>query len=181
MLVFLIHFIFFRALAILQAKNKTIQAADPNSLHKSKIKNKTPESQDKIKKRLASSLDGSDENDQNETNKKPRLAEVDKNKTVTVFGKEMTVAELEKLKSTRSRNEHLVAEAELAAADKYFDVMEKKDDMEEKMLSTSEMKTKAVTCHICNYTSFKVGEQMVKNVTIITQNYFDTFVFVVQV
>jgi len=98
-----------------------------------------------------------------------------------VFGKEMTVAELEKLKSTRSRNEHLVAEAELAAADKYFDVMEKKDDMEEKMLSTSEMKTKAVTCHICNYTSFKVGEQMVKNVTIITQNYFDTFVFVVQV
>ncbi|XP_023338992.1 protein MCM10 homolog [Eurytemora carolleeae] len=148
----------FRALAILQAKNKTIQAADPNSLHKSKIKNKTPESQDKIKKRLASSLDGSDENDQNETNKKPRLAEVDKNKTVTVFGKEMTVAELEKLKSTRSRNEHLVAEAELAAADKYFDVMEKKDDMEEKMLSTSEMKTKAVTCHICNYTSFKASE-----------------------
>ena len=103
-------------------------------------------------------MDGSDENDQNETNKKPRLG--DKTRTVTVFGKEMTVAELEKLKSTRSKNEHLVAEAELAAADKYFDVMEKKDDMEEKMLSTSEMKTKAVTCHICNYTSFKVRNSL---------------------
>jgi hypothetical protein len=49
-----------------------------------------------------------------------------------------------------------VAEAELEAADSYFDKMEKRDEMESKMLSTFEMKTKAVTCHVCNYTSFKV-------------------------
>ena len=38
----------------------------------------------------------------------------------------------------------------------YFDKLEKKEEMEEKMLNTTEMKTKAVTCHVCNYTSFKV-------------------------
>ena len=38
----------------------------------------------------------------------------------------------------------------------FLQVMEKKDEMEEKMLGTLEVKTKAVTCHICNYTSFKV-------------------------
>ena len=56
------------------------------------------------------------------------------------------------------RNKHLVAEAELDATDKYFDTMEKRDDMEAKMLSTFEMKTKAVTCHECNYTSFKASD-----------------------
>ena len=64
--------------------------------------------------------------------------------------------EYEALKGRKSINSHLVAEAELAAADDYFDKMEKRDEMESKMLSTFEMKTKAVTCHVCNYTSFKV-------------------------
>jgi hypothetical protein len=59
-------------------------------------------------------------------------------------------------KGRKSSNSHLVAEAELEAADSYFDKMEKRDEMESKMLSTFEMKTKAVTCHVCNYTSFKV-------------------------
>jgi hypothetical protein len=59
-------------------------------------------------------------------------------------------------KGQKSSNSHLVAEAELEAADSYFDKMEKRDEMESKMLSTFEMKTKAVTCHVCNYTSFKV-------------------------
>ena len=39
----------------------------------------------------------------------------------------------------------------------FVKVMEKKDEMEEKMLGTFEVKTKAVTCHICNYTAFKVS------------------------
>lgn len=156
-----------RALAILAAKNKTIAAADPNSGHRSRAKNRTPETQDKIRKRVASALDdeegeGDGENDRNEGNKRRRVEEPPK--TVTVFGKEMSREELDRLKSKKSANSHLVAEAELAAADKYFEVMERKDDMEEKMLGTFEVKTKAVTCHICNYTSFKVTVSAVSNI-----------------
>jgi len=146
-----------RAMAILKMKNKNIKVEDPNSAHKAKNKNKTPEGQGKVAKRLASAMDeDEEENDQNEPNKKPKLD--GKPKTVTVFGKEMNVAELEKLKSKRSTNQHLAAEAELAQTDKYFQVMEKKDEMEEKMLGTFEVKTKAVTCHICNYTAFKASD-----------------------
>jgi len=108
-----------------------------------------------VAKRLASALDDEQENDENVSNKKPRLD--DKLKTVTVFGKEMSVEELNELRGKKSRNTHLAAEAELEQTDKYFQVMEKKDEMEEKMLGTLEVKTKAVPCHICNYTSFKAS------------------------
>jgi Mcm10 replication factor len=68
-----------------------------------------------------------------------------------------------------------VAEAELAAADTYFDKMEKRDEMESKMLSTFEMKTKAVTCHVCNYTSFKVPDSSIIPFCICTVcTYFST-------
>ena len=41
---------------------------------------------------------------------------------------------------------------------RYFNKAEMKDAMEEKMLSTTSLAIKAVTCHICNYTSFKASE-----------------------
>jgi hypothetical protein len=129
---------------------------------RSKLKNKTPEVQDKIRKRLAADLSDSDsgaiENDANIPNKRQKTSADGSPpaKTVTVLGREMTREEYEALKGRKSSNSHLVAEAELAAADNYFDKMEKRDEMEAKMLSTFEMKTKAVTCHVCNYTSFKV-------------------------
>lgn len=150
-----------KALAILAAKGRNIAAVDPNKEHRSKRKNKTAESQENIKRRLSSateSADSGEENDKNTPNKKKAKVEEDKNKTVTVFGKEMTVAELQRLKGAGSKNAHLAEEAELAAADQYFDKLEKKEEMEEKMLNTTEMKTKAVTCHVCNYTSFKASE-----------------------
>ena len=142
-------------------------------LCRSKLKNKTPESQNKIRKRLAAELSDSDsvttENDANAPNKRQKTSPAANDdsgssktgspslsKTVTVLGREMTREEYEALKGQKSRNSHLVEEAELAATDDYFDKMEKRDEMEAKMLSTFEMKTKAVTCHVCNYTSFKV-------------------------
>ena len=138
-------------------------------MFRSKLKNKTPETQSKIRKRLAADLSDSDsattENDANAPNKRQKTKGDGDNsdggspslsKTVTVMGREMTREEYEALKGRKSSNSHLVAEAELAAADDYFDKMEKRDEMESKMLSTFEMKTKAVTCHVCNYTSFKV-------------------------
>jgi hypothetical protein len=74
------------------------------------LKNKTPESQSKIRKRLAADLSDSDsttaaENDANAPNKRQRTttaadegSETDKAKTVTVLGREMTREEYEALK-----------------------------------------------------------------------------------
>jgi hypothetical protein len=75
------------------------------------LKNKTPESQSKIRKRLAADLSDSDsttaaENDANAPNKRQRTttaaddegSESDKAKTVTVLGREMTREEYEALK-----------------------------------------------------------------------------------
>jgi hypothetical protein len=79
-------------------------------MHRSKLKNKTPESQSKIRKRLAADLSDSDstaaENDANAPNKRQRTttsandegSETDKSKTVTVLGREMTREEYEALK-----------------------------------------------------------------------------------
>jgi hypothetical protein len=78
---------------------------------RSKLKNKTPESQSKIRKRLAADLSDSDsaaaaENDANAPNKRQRTTtpaidegnETDKAKTVTVLGREMSREEYEALK-----------------------------------------------------------------------------------
>lgn len=147
-------------------------------LFRSKLKNKTPESKSKIRKRVAADLSDADtgataaaENDANAPNKRQKMAadcedDMSPPKTITVLGREMTREEYEALKGRKSSNSHLVAEAELAAADDYFDKMEKRDEMESKMLSTFEMKTKAVTCHVCNYTSFKVGSDWFINTNV---------------
>jgi len=78
-------------------------------ISRSKLKNKTPESQRKIRKRLAADLSDSDsaaaaENDANAPNKRQRTttaeddSESEKTKTVTVLGREMTREEYEALK-----------------------------------------------------------------------------------
>ncbi len=81
------------------------------------MKNKTPESQSKIRKRLAADLSDSDsttaaENDANAPNKRQRTttpadnkdSESDKAKTVTVLGREMTREEYEALKGRYPRD-----------------------------------------------------------------------------
>jgi len=170
-----------KALAILAAKKANIVKEDPNRAFTSKSKNATPERREKVKKRVAACLD-SDSDEENEAvraNKKARREsgnlsdksrkdssasddsgkKVKKPKTVVLFGKEVNVEELEKTKTTKSKNLHLVEEAELDATDQYFDKLEKKEAMEEKMGSTFEMKVKAAYCSTCEYTAYSASEK----------------------
>merc|ERR1719203_1418201 len=170
-----------KALAILAAKKANIVKEDPNKAFTSKSKNATPERREKVKKRVAACLD-SDSDEENEAvraNKKARRdsgnlsdksrkdssasddsgKKVKKPKTVVLFGKEVNVEELEKTKTTKSKNLHLVEEAELDATDQYFDKLEKKEAMEEKMGSTFEMKVKAAYCSTCEYTAYSASEK----------------------
>ena len=143
-----------KALAILALRKKGIAKTDPNQGHRSK--GRQEDIQEKVKKRMRSEEeeDGSQDSGAENGVKKARKAP----ETVTVFGKEVDVAKLEELRNKKSANSHLVEEAELDAADRYFEKAEKKDAMEEKMLSTTSIAVKAVTCHLCNYTSFKASE-----------------------
>jgi len=150
-----------RALAILKNKNKSLHKEDPNKVHK-KNNVLTPDRVQTMKRRAERS--SADDEDQSSpggkapASKRSKTDEKESPKTVRVFGREMSQEELDALRSRKSKNQHLLNEAELEAADKYFDTMEKRDEMEEKMLSTFEMKTKAVTCHVCNYTAFKASD-----------------------
>jgi len=146
-----------KALAILALKGEKISKVDPNNSHRTK--NRTPDVKQKVLKRIRSeeeddtnSSDG--ENKSGNANKKAKKEP----KTVLVFGKEVSVEELEAIRNKKSVNSHLVGEAELEAADNYFFKAEVKDAMEQKMLDTSSIKVKAVTCSICNYTDFKSSD-----------------------
>ena len=145
-----------KALAILKMKGNKINKVDPNNQHRSK--NRTPDTKGKVLKRLRSDEDESSLNDEENVSANANKKQKTEPKTVMVFGKEVKVDELEAVRNKSSANTHLVEEAELEAVDSYFLKAEAKDAIEQKMLDTKSVKTKAVTCSICNYTDFKSSE-----------------------
>ena len=138
-----------KALAILAMRKKTIEKKDPNAEHR--VKNRVDDIKGKVQKRLRSDEDVPPPWEINSpAAKKPKV--------VTAFGREISVDKLEELRNKKSANSHLAEEAELDAADKYFDKAVMREGMEEKMLSTTSVQIKAVTCSICNYTSYKASD-----------------------
>lgn len=100
-----------KALAILALRKKGISKVDPNE---QRIKDRKEDIKEKVKKRMRSEEDeGAPENCGGA--KKPKVE-----KTVTVFGKEVSVEKLEEIRNKKSVNTRLVEEADLDAADKYF-------------------------------------------------------------
>lgn len=59
----------------------------------------------------------------------------------------------------KSAHANLVEEKQLDAQSQYFDRLEKKEAMEEKMLGTFSMPCKAVTCLKCKYTAFSAADR----------------------
>merc|ERR550517_1958647 len=100
-----------KALAILAMRKKTIEKKDPNAEHR--VKGRVDDIKGKVQKRLRS-----DEDDTNhgEDDNGPSAKKV---KTVTAFGREISVDKLEEIRNKKS-NSHLAEEADLEAADKYF-------------------------------------------------------------
>ena len=139
-----------KALAILAMRKKTIEKKDPNAEHR--VKGRVDDIKGKVQKRLRS-----DEDDTNhgEDDNGPSAKKV---KTVTAFGREISVDKLEEIRNKKSANSHLAEEADLEAADKYFNKAVIREGMEEKMLATTSVQIKALTCSICNYTSYKASE-----------------------
>ncbi|KAJ1521288.1 hypothetical protein ONE63_002966 [Megalurothrips usitatus] len=68
-------------------------------------------------------------------------------------------ARFKELMEATSRHTHLVEAAENDAQETYFGKLEKKEQMEEKMLNTFKIACKAVRCLTCKYTSFSASDK----------------------
>ena len=110
-----------KALRLVQLKGP-LQASDPNSPSQ---KPKTPEMQAKVRKRVlnASDTDGGEE-------------ATDSGHVDTPRPPKRTKLEMDKLLEAKSSHSHLIDEFEAEQSELYFSKLEKKEQMETKMLDT---------------------------------------------
>lgn len=66
----------------------------------------------------------------------------------------VTSARFKEILEAKSLNEHLIEKCDSEAQDQYFNTLEAKEKMEEKMIQTFKIACKAVKCLVCKYTSF---------------------------
>lgn len=71
----------------------------------------------------------------------------------------MRKSRIERIMAATSTHTNLVEMREREARDDYFNKLERKEAMEEKMLSTYKMPCKAVICQRCKYTAFSAAER----------------------
>lgn len=125
-----------KAAAILQ--KKPIEKSNPNF-----VKYRGTEAG---KKRAHSAIESNDEN----AEKKRKLEE-----EVERFKNDR----IKQILSTQSSHTDLIELHEANVQDQYFNKLEKKEAMEEKMLNTTKMECKAVICLQCKYKAFSAAER----------------------
>ncbi|KAI5636605.1 mcm10 replication factor domain-containing protein [Phthorimaea operculella] len=98
--------------------------------------------------KLNNSGSGSDENDSKKVkpNEEPQS------------NKKIMSERFKKLMEATSAHQNLVKQHEDDEQEKYFNKLEKKESMEEKMLNTFKLACKAVRCAKCKYTSFSAAQ-----------------------
>ena len=114
-----------KALRLVQQKGP-LKACDPNN---PVLKPSTPELQAKVRKRALGSSDDSD------------VPHVD-----TPRPTKRSKAEIDDLLEAKSSHAELINEFEEQQSEQYFSKLERKEQLENKMLETFEIKTTAVTC-----------------------------------
>ncbi|XP_069141681.1 protein MCM10 homolog [Argopecten irradians] len=130
-----------------------IERDDPNAVKK---KNRSPESNKKIKKRVA-------EDCSNESNEDSCAKEPPKKRSKLLGNIDVNSEEFKQLMKVRSKHKGVLAEVEAEHEERYFMAMEKKEKYEDKMSSIMEMKCKVFTCLQCKYTAFKPGDMCKEN------------------
>ncbi|XP_017082498.2 LOW QUALITY PROTEIN: protein MCM10 homolog [Drosophila eugracilis] len=71
----------------------------------------------------------------------------------------MRKSRIEKIMAATSSHTDLVEMKEREAQEEYFNKLERKEAMEEKMLGTYKMPCKAVICQVCKYTAFSAADR----------------------
>lgn len=136
--------------AVQALQGKAIEKADPNFVPSKKRK---AEEIDTARKRVASVVEGA------ATLSPPKSSRsTSEVARVSSSGEVLSKERLELIRKGRSRNENLVDVFENDEQDRKFDDLEKKEAMEAKMLATTELETKAITCKTCNYTALSQSD-----------------------
>jgi len=139
-----------RALSLVKLKGP-IEKDDPNAVRK-KL---SPKAQEQIEKKAYE--DNEKENDDENVNQDSRK------KRRRILGPEFGSIDLEseegkKLMAAKSKHVGAVLEAEAEREEKYFNELEKKEQLEDKMKKITEIKVRVVCCKQCDYVAESASE-----------------------
>ncbi|XP_061815100.1 protein MCM10 homolog isoform X3 [Nerophis lumbriciformis] len=135
------------ALRKLRAKGMALEKEDPNG-----VKRKRTNSNE-INTRVEQSL--TSPNAESSGSDEPALKK--KQEQLSYIHSE----EFQKILNAKSRHGAVLEAAEYQLQERYFDVLVKKEQMEDKMRNIREMKCRAVSCKECKYTYFKPADRCV--------------------
>ncbi|XP_015809386.3 protein MCM10 homolog [Nothobranchius furzeri] len=137
------------ALKKLKAKGMGLDKEDPNAVKRKR--SNSSEISARVEKNLTSPTGESSCNDEEEPAQKKKREQLEY----------IQSEEFQKILNAKSRHQTVLQAAEYQLQERYFDVLVKKEQMEEKMRGIREMKCRAVTCTKCNYTYFKPADRCV--------------------
>ncbi|KAM6895616.1 protein MCM10 homolog [Xenentodon cancila] len=137
------------ALKKLRAKGAGLEKEDPNAMKRKR--SDASEISARVEKNRASPNGESNSNEDEEPAQKKKKDQL----------RYIQSEEFQKILKAKSRHGVVLQAAEYQLQERYFDVLVKKEQMEEKMKGIREMKCRAVTCKKCNYTFFKPADRCV--------------------
>ncbi|CAL8328318.1 unnamed protein product [Boreogadus saida] len=138
------------ALRRLKAKGAGLAKEDPNAV-KRKRSSKDGEISARVEKNMAAVEGDEAEAEEEEPAQKRR-------RDLSYIQSD----EFQKILKAKSRHQAALQAAEYQIQERYFDPLVKKEQLEEKMRDTKEMKCRAVSCKQCNYTYFKPADRCVE-------------------
>ncbi|KAK8388115.1 hypothetical protein O3P69_020181 [Scylla paramamosain] len=143
-----------KAVALIQRKGG-ILSADPNAV-KNKDKAVLPEFQSKVQKRLNSS----DDDVTDSACKKSKLTEAVKNSKIrsSLGPLDINSDKFKDMMEKKSRHNNLIDVVENQAMEKYYQGLEKREMLEEKLSSVMELSITAYVCIKCKYMSEKASD-----------------------
>ncbi|XP_050428946.1 protein MCM10 homolog [Adelges cooleyi] len=99
-----------------------------------------------------------EKNKEGKKRKLPEDIDLDLGNMKKIAKEEKVSSRFLELMNATSQNQELIDIAQQEAEDKYFDQMDKKERLEQKMMNTYKMPCKAVRCLVCKYTWFSASE-----------------------
>uniref|UniRef100_A0A8C2RMZ1 Protein MCM10 homolog n=1 Tax=Capra hircus TaxID=9925 RepID=A0A8C2RMZ1_CAPHI len=130
------------AITKLKSKGQILTKTDPNSIKKLKEPQDVLEVKERVEKNTEDELEPA------KKKRREQLAYLESEEFQTIL-------------KAKSRHTGILKEAEAELQERYFEPLVKKEQMEEKMRNTREVKCRVVTCKTCAYTHFKPLETCV--------------------
>ncbi|KAM7307110.1 protein MCM10 homolog isoform X2 [Ixodes scapularis] len=136
-----------KAIQKVRAKGPLV-AKDPNAVKQDFT---SPEAQARIQRKLDQLEPSGGDHSKDEESGSPKAKK-------SRLGPAMSKDEMEKLLRQKSSHAHQLDDLETEKEMQYFSVLEKKEQLEEKMLSVKEIQCDVVSCKICKYTAHQASD-----------------------